>query len=255
MSDKSISISEAYKFGWSSVKTNIGYFIKIFAVILTVYIALIAASYFTGIDRNPAPDVIITLINSIFEIVITIGLIKIAITFTRGDKPLVSDVFSSYRLFFKFFFSTILNTIIIFVGLLLFIIPGVIWSLKFSQYKYLIVDKKMGPVEALKESSKLTKGAKWELLGFFIITFLVNVLGIIFFVVGILITAPITMLATAHVYQQLLNQEKPQINETSTSAPTPTPPPTPAQQPNAPTPPATESAKTSTPPPSIRAGS
>lgn len=234
MASKNISIGEAYKLAWISYKTNLWYFVKIFAVIIAIYIGLIAASYFTGLDKNPAPDAIITLINSIFEIVISIGLIKIAITFTRGAKPMVSDVFSSYRLFFKFLFSSILTTLIIFVGLLLFIVPGIIWSLKFSQFKYLVVDKQMGPIEALKESSKLTQGVKWELLGFLIVSSLVNFLGLMFFLVGLLITAPVTMLAYAHIYQQLLDQEEPEVSKTST--PAPVSPSTPATTPT-PTPP------------------
>jgi uncharacterized membrane protein len=230
MPDKNISIGQSFKFGWISFKSNVGYFIKIFAVIFVFYVALTTASYYTDLDANILPGILVNLISYAFQIVISIGLVKISIIFVRDSKPLVSDLFSSYRLFFKYLFSSILYNLITMVGLILFVIPGIIWSLKFSQFQYLVVDKKRGPIQALKESSRLTKGAKWELLGFFIVAFLVNVLGVLAFFVGIFVTIPITMLAYAHVYQQLLDQDKPTVDTKTPVSPNLNPPASPPNQ-------------------------
>jgi hypothetical protein len=225
MTNKNISIGEAYKAGWTSFKSNIGLLISVLAVIIGANILLGIAIGVSGGDKNAIVSLLLNLINFIFGIVISIGLIKIYITLTRGEKAQFSDLFSDYNLFFKFLLSNILNGLIVAGGLMLFIVPGVFWALKFSQYQFLVVDKKKGPIEALKESSKLTAGVKWELLGFIIISILVNMLGMAFFVVGVFLTSIVTKLAFAHVYQQLLDQENSGISEASVavapSAPTP----------------------------------
>ncbi len=47
---------------------------------------------------------------------------------------------------------------------MLLVIPGIILSLQFGFYGLVIVDKKVGVMEALRLSSRITAGAKWKLL-------------------------------------------------------------------------------------------
>jgi uncharacterized membrane protein len=68
---------------------------------------------------------------------------------------------------------------------------------------YLIVDKKMSVGDALRESSRMTLGRKWQLLGFLGLVVLINILGAILLLVGLLVSIPVTMLAFAHAYRTL----------------------------------------------------
>ncbi len=58
-------------------------------------------------------------------------------------------------------------------------------------------------IAALTRSSEITKGHKWDLLGFFIVLFLLNILGLLVLIVGVIVTAAISLLATAYVYRRL----------------------------------------------------
>jgi uncharacterized membrane protein len=64
----------------------------------------------------------------------------------------------------------------------------------------------MGAINALKGSSALTRGVKWDLGVFASVLLLVNFIGIVCFGVGLIITIPITMLASVFVYRKLLAQ-------------------------------------------------
>ena len=90
--------------------------------------------------------------------------------------------------------------------LLLLIFPGIIWAVKFSLSRYFVVEKGLGPIEALKASSRTTKGVKWELFGFGIVCTGINLLGLICLVVGVFATWPMIMVAHALVYRQLMAQ-------------------------------------------------
>lgn len=55
----------------------------------------------------------------------------------------------------------------------------------------------------MKESWRITKGHKWQLLLLFLALLLVNLLGLLALFVGIFVSVPITMLAFAHAYRTL----------------------------------------------------
>jgi uncharacterized membrane protein len=94
------------------------------------------------------------------------------------------------------------------VAPILLVIPGIIWSIRFHFFSYLIVDKGVSPIEALKKSSKITKGTKWDLFLFGILLVFINILGALALLVSLFVTMPATMVANAFVYRKLLSQEE-----------------------------------------------
>ena len=134
------------------------------------------------------------------------GLIKIALRFCDKEKGEFAELFSCFPLFFKYLFGSILCMLIVLGGMILLIIPGIIWSIKFQFFTYFIIDKGLGPIEALKRSSAITKGAKWDLFIFGLLLGLINLLGALCLLVGLFATIPTTIVAMAFVYRKLLAQ-------------------------------------------------
>jgi len=91
-------------------------------------------------------------------------------------------------------------------GTILLIVPGVIWAVKFQFFSYFIIDKGLGPIEALKKSSAITKGVKWNLLGFDLLIGGIALLGVLALLIGLLAAIPTAMIAMAFVYRKLLAQ-------------------------------------------------
>ncbi|MFH0792198.1 MAG: DUF975 family protein, partial [bacterium] len=98
-----------------------------------------------------------------------------------------SDIYSCYPLFWKYLASSLLYGLIVFGGMILLIIPGIIWAYKFFFSQYLVIDKGLGPIAALKESSRITKGHKWNLFVF----------SLIFVGLLIIVMAPFILMAVA----------------------------------------------------------
>ena len=88
------------------------------------------------------------------------------------------------------------------------IVPGIIWAIKFQFFSYFIVDKEVGPIEALKKSAAITKGAKWDLFVFGALLGLINLAGALCVVVGLFATIPTTMVAIAFIYRKLLAESE-----------------------------------------------
>jgi len=141
----------------------------------------------------------------IFEIFVSLGAVLLMIKIARGagefrDLLACFDVVLAVR----YVVAAILYGLIVLGGLILFIIPGIIWAIQFRFYALLIVDKKLGPIEALKASSRMTRGVKWQLLGLVIVLFLIQILGFLALIVGLFVTVPLAELAVIYVYEKLL---------------------------------------------------
>lgn len=105
--------------------------------------------------------------------------------------------------FLKYVAVIILFNVIVVIGIILLIIPGIIAALTFMYAPYLVIDKGLGPIEALKESARITKGNKWRLLALSGATVLVMLLGVLVLLVGTIVAMPVVMLATIDAYRKL----------------------------------------------------
>jgi len=205
MATQKFSKSEAIRFGWNTMKSNLGFFIGLLIVVgLISYGPTIIAELLK--EDAPILSIIITIASWVLELIIGMGLIKIALRFCDNEKGKFADLFSCYPLFFKYLFGSILYGLIVLVGIILLIIPGIIWGIKFQFFSYFIIDKGCGPIEALKRSSVITRGAKWNLFLFGLLLVVINLLGALCLLIGLFATIPTTMVASAFVYRKLLVQ-------------------------------------------------
>jgi len=196
---------EAIDFGFNVSKANILYFLPVFVVVIIVQAGIGAISSAFQIDKNPLLSLVFSLIKIIVGLSISIGLTRISLDFIDGKKPKVFDVFQTKSIV-NYFVVSVAKSLATLVGLILFIIPGIIIALKLQFATYLVVDKNMGISDSLNKSWEMTKGVKWNLFLFGLLLGLINVLGIICLLVGLIVTVPLTMIATAYVYRKLLAQ-------------------------------------------------
>jgi len=202
VSKKTFSIEEALNFGWKEMKTY--FLLFIFFLLSWVMLEFILGATESFLPRQDiwVPFGIV-FARVILQSFLSLGALHIVLEITRKKKAKFSDIFDVAYLLPNYIGTVFLRGLIILGGFLLFIIPGIIWSVKFQYASYLVVDKNLGPMEALRKSSALTQGIKWQLFFFNIILMLVNLLGVLSFFIGLLVTIPVTMLAFAYVYRKV----------------------------------------------------
>ncbi len=183
------SFKESIKYGWERMKEN--FQLTFFATLL-----LVAVGAMTG-------GRVLGFLAMIFLLILRIGYLKIFLRMYDNEKPKFSDLFSEYPLFWKYLGVSILYPLVVSGGLILLIIPGIIWAVRFSFSPIILVDTKMGPITSMKESYAITSGKFWNLFGFFLVIGLFNILGLLVLGVGLLITIPVSMFAVIQVYRKL----------------------------------------------------
>lgn len=209
MPEKRFSKEEAINFGWRTAMDNLGFFIKVLIIVFIIIGTLSVIRRLTE-EKFPFIFLVASFAGVIFNIIFGIGLIKIYLKFCDNEVGDLGDLFSgrNLKLFFSYLLVSIVYTFIIIAGLILIIVPGIIWGIQFQFCTFLVVDKGMNPAEALKKSSSITKGAKWDLFVFGLLMLLINLVGMLALFIGLFVTIPITMLALTFVYRKLLAQSE-----------------------------------------------
>jgi uncharacterized membrane protein len=105
-------------------------------------------------------------------------------THALASKPVLS-----------YFIANLAVGILVAVGFVLLIVPGIIAMLMFMFSSFIVIDREKGPIESMAVSKLITKGKRWPLLGFVLLLLLINIAGLLALVVGLLVTIPVSTLA------------------------------------------------------------
>jgi uncharacterized membrane protein len=105
--------------------------------------------------------------------------------------------------YLKYLGALILSGAAIMLGFIALIVPGVILLILFMFVKYIVVDRALNPIEAMKESARITKGNRLNLFLLLLVVVAMNIVGAIALVVGLLVAVPVSSLAMVHAYRTL----------------------------------------------------
>ncbi|MCH8082041.1 MAG: DUF975 family protein [Proteobacteria bacterium] len=117
------------------------------------------------------------------------------------DDPLdVKDMFEAFKNYWNAVLAGLLVGIIVVIGVILLIVPGIIFACRLAFTSYLVVDRKMQAIEAIKESWRMTNGHAWKVFLIGLLSIPVYIAGLIFFGVGIIIAIMWVSLTFASLY-------------------------------------------------------
>lgn len=195
------SIGEAIKAGWEKAKSNVGSFFLI--LVGSWIISAIISAFATGVKDTPALVMLITLLSWLVGIFLQMGIFRVALKVLDGGKAAMADFALNPEQFGKFLLGAIFYSIITGVGFVLLIIPGIIWGIRLQFIPYLIIEKNLNPMDALKRSWDITRNQTWNLFLFGLVGFLVGLLGFIALIIGLFWAIPTIIIAVAFVYRKL----------------------------------------------------
>ncbi|MDD3050331.1 MAG: hypothetical protein PHR06_04230 [Candidatus Cloacimonetes bacterium] len=199
--EKKMGISDFINFGMENAKR---YFLKFLGSVILCFVALIILAVI-GYKINEAIGFILTMLGSIC---ISIGFVQNVLNLAKNEPYDFKAFMPQPGVFLNYLLAMIIVNVIVFIGLLLFVIPGIILGLMFSMVPFLILDQKMGAMEAIKESMNLTKGHKMDIFfGYFISNLLISVISI--FVITLVFTIPMSFFVTSYPYLRLSGKLEP----------------------------------------------
>lgn len=196
----SFSYGDALRHGWRAFTANIGP-MALYALVVVAVSVLVNVVFGTPEGtRSFVGNIVVFLVNQL----VAIGWLRIALDAVDGRQIDTDRVRGAFSVFVPFLVAAILFSLGVTIGLILLIVPGIIFAVIFGFYGWGLVDGAVDDgVAALRHSAEITRGHRWQLFGFVIVLILFNLLGLLALLVGVLITSAVSILALAHVYRQL----------------------------------------------------
>lgn len=195
MNEQPFTIGGVIKEGWELTKANLGFLLG-YQIIIYIVVLL------TAIPPENPKWAIFHLLASLFIILAKMGLYKSILLITVGIQPTFAQLYQNWRLIIYWILANFFFGILVTIGLILLIVPGCYWLAKYGLFPFFLLDKGIGPINAMKQSGLATKGIRWHIFLLFLACFGLNILGLLLFGIGLLFTLPITLFAVALVYRQ-----------------------------------------------------
>ena len=139
------------------------------------------------------------------------GLVTAALSYgvfqnLRGEPAgIVSCLSNGFASILPVVVASLVFGILIVLGMVLFVIPGILIWLAYLLFVPAIVVEKRGIIDSFNRSAFLTKGRRWAILGAWLVFGVVAMLGLaLLMVVARLVSAGIALLVLAYVWQALI---------------------------------------------------
>lgn len=201
-----LSVKECLSFGWRTFRSRPGIFISATAVLFLVGMVLNAPNELISSNSSssiPLYGIIGSLLTLVLSFLLTMG--KTAFYLRAHDEPENVELRNLWHPhpYWKFVGTALLAGIATVIGLILLIVPGIIIGIIVSFSLYIVIEKGLGPVHAIKESARITKGNRWRLFVLGLALLGINILGFCVLLVGLLVSLPVSTLSVVHAYRTL----------------------------------------------------
>lgn len=107
---------------------------------------------------------------------------------SRKQEPQMEEILNGFKKWIPVVVSQLVVFAIVGLGFVLLILPGIYLACKLIFVPFLILDKKLDAIQAVKLSFYLSKGYFWTIFGMGILSFLILILGFVCLFVGVIVS-------------------------------------------------------------------
>jgi uncharacterized membrane protein len=121
-----------------------------------------------------------------------------------GRPAEFSDLFKGFNYFIPTLVAFLLISLFTFLGTVACIIPGLVIAAMYKFTYLFIIDKRMDFWPAMQASHAVVKSDYFGFTMFLLLAILVNILGALCCIVGLLVTVPVTFAAITIAYKEIV---------------------------------------------------
>jgi uncharacterized membrane protein len=146
---------------------------------LQVFVCLLLASVLPQIFLSISPEnILLNVLSVCVSAYIQVGIALYCLGVYKGNEVGFSTIFSRFNGLKPILFMLLLGVAIV-LGLILFVVPGIIIALMYSQVFFILAeDPDVGVIEAFNLSNQMMKNNKWQL-------FMLNLEALLYLFIGV----------------------------------------------------------------------
>jgi len=223
-------VGNAFSYGWAKFKDNLGPMVVAALLLFVVTIvAEIVGSIITGAasggsgfnfsgdstggmmfggDLSAAgqlTSLLMSLITTVIGYVVCAGIIRGTLDITEGRKFDIAHAFGQLD-YGKVIITSVLVGVLTTIGLVLFVLPGILVAFFTTFALYFVVDNGTAPMESVKASFALVKDHLGDVFLLFLASIAAVIVGALACLVGLLVAVPVVTIAWAYAYKTLQGQ-------------------------------------------------
>ncbi len=207
-SDPDFTVGDLVKEAWQKTKGAKG---AVWAAMIVLYaicfgISLGGMTAFYGFYKGSDPAMVmgingtLQLITTWLSMLMTGGVMLIGVRRALGQRVSWKMVFAGFPKAFSITIAMILQTILVLIGFLLLVLPGIYLIVGYALTLPLIIDKGMGPWQALEASRKAIHKKWWTVFGLYLVMMLIYMVSAIPLGLGLIWTVPMFFVSIGVLY-------------------------------------------------------
>ena len=210
-----LNLSALLSESWGRVSGNKG--LIWMAMLFYLGLAFLIGMFFGVLNTPPVDaselqppstmEAIGNLVSALVLMPMAVGLAFLAAALAMGHRPNPKSLFAWYGHTLKIFLTGLLMNLLILIGLLLLVLPGIYLAVSYQIALPLMVDKKLGPWEALEASRKIIGHRFFTVLGFDIVAFVLVALSMLLLGIPFIWTVPMLVIAFGVIYRNMVGLE------------------------------------------------
>jgi uncharacterized membrane protein len=190
------------KQAWELFKKNLNLMLMVVAIYFVYYFG----QYLVKVAFRQSPlGALFSVIFLLVFLVVQIGTYNLMLKVVDGKTAVLADLYTYSNMTMKVLRNIaagIIVGVIVVLGLICLVIPGIYLGIRLMFFTYYIVDKNAGVIDSIKMSWELTRNGVVNLFLFSVLLAVLNFIGALLFGVGLAVTVPLTFLATALLYRK-----------------------------------------------------
>ncbi len=132
-----------------------------------------------------------------------VGIHSIALQAVDGRSPTLKSLTSLLARGPTYLLALCLYCLAVAGGLLLLVVPGVYFAVRYALFGHVLAAGQASALEALRAAGSLSQGRWWVVSGLLLAVSALNIAGAALLGLGLLISFPIALLATASLFRTL----------------------------------------------------
>jgi len=132
----------------------------------------------------------------------------------RDSKPEIKNLIIGFQLnYLNIIVSSLIVFIIVIVGFIFLIIPGILALCRLFMVPYLVMDKKIGAIEAIETSWRMTRGYGFTVFGLGVMSIFIFIFGLLLLIVGVFPALILINASFASLYQAIITKRENEESE------------------------------------------
>ncbi|MBD1917948.1 MULTISPECIES: hypothetical protein [Cyanophyceae] len=214
--DYEVRIGDYFSRGWEIFKAKALLFVLFTLLLLLIQVVISILPPPIGTRAEGSSEItilfspigdnggILSLAFNIISPALTAGYYFVAFQIARNRDAVFNDFFRGFNKFLPIFLVTLVSTVLIVIGSVLLILPGVYLAVAYLFAQPLVIDKNADFWQAMETSRKLITKKWFSFFGLLLLIFLLNIGGVILLGFGLLVTIPLSICIIAAAYEDIV---------------------------------------------------